>query len=368
MPWTAQQFADRHNHSLSPAEAGHAAHIANAILRGGAPERIAIATANKLAEHHAKRAAGGLIPRYDDGGGVGGLTPGQTSSNPLLTNLVQRYASLPTEKLQELQGMLGGSQQGQVIRGVLQKRLMQPNAGGAIAGAAPGGAGLAPPQAPGSGAGGLSQATPPPIGSPLSPSSASTMQTPVARGGLIPRRAAGGQMGVPLSMADPWWTRREASDDGGFLSGSSPGRADAVKTTAPGGSYVLPADVVAHLGEGNSLAGARVWQEILNSGPMGTPQDRPARGMGLPRAPAPMPTGQAKGGGVQGGDTGRTPVALSDGEIVVQPEHVAWFGGGDHKKGIKVLDHFVQIERAKHIKELQKLPAPVGAKPLKKAA
>jgi hypothetical protein len=311
-------------------------------------------------KHHA---FGGLA-RRDDGGGVGGVTPGQTSTNPLLTNLVQRYQSLPTEKLQELQGMLGGSQQGQVIRSVLQRRLTQPNAGGQISGAAPGSGGLAPPQAPSTG--GLSQAGAPAISSGLTPSSAATMQTPVARGGLIPRRDVGGSMGVPLSMADPWWTRREASDDGGFLSGSTPGRADAVKTTAPGGSYVLPADVVAHLGEGNSLAGARVWQEILNSGPMGTPQNRPARGMGMPRPPAPM-RDQAKGGGVQGGGE-RTPVALSDGEIVVQPEHVAWFGGGDHKKGIKVLDHFVQNERAKHIAALKKLPPPVGAKKVKKAA
>jgi hypothetical protein len=366
MPWTPQQFADRHNHSLSPAEAVHASHIANAILRGGASERIAIATANKLAEHHAKRAAGGLIPRYDAGGGVGGLTPPQTSGNPLLTNAVQRYQGLPTEKLQELQGMLGGTQQGQVIRSVLQRRLMQPNAGGAVAGQQPGAGGLAPPQTPGSGV--APQAALPASGGGLGPSSASTMQTPIsqARGGLIPHRAAGGGMGVSPSMMDPWWTRREASDDGGFLSGSTPGRADAVKTTAPGGSYVLPADVVAHLGEGNSLAGARVWQEILNSGPMGTPQDRPARGMGMPRPPAPMPTGQAKGGGVQGG-SGRTPVALSDGEVVVSPEHVAWFGKGDHKRGIKVLDAFVQKQREDHISTLKKLPGPVGSKPLKKA-
>lgn len=53
MPWTAGEFASRHNHSLNKAGASHASRMANAILRSGGSERVAIATANKYANRHA---------------------------------------------------------------------------------------------------------------------------------------------------------------------------------------------------------------------------------------------------------------------------------------------------------------------------
>lgn len=49
MPWTGKEFATKHNHKLKGAAASKAADQANAILRSGASERIAIATANKYA-------------------------------------------------------------------------------------------------------------------------------------------------------------------------------------------------------------------------------------------------------------------------------------------------------------------------------
>jgi uncharacterized protein YdaT len=47
MPWDAKSFKARHNKKLSPAAAGKAASMANAMLRSGVPEGEAIATANK---------------------------------------------------------------------------------------------------------------------------------------------------------------------------------------------------------------------------------------------------------------------------------------------------------------------------------
>jgi uncharacterized protein YdaT len=47
MPWDAESFRSRHNQKLSPEAAGHAAKMANAMLKRGVSERIAIATANK---------------------------------------------------------------------------------------------------------------------------------------------------------------------------------------------------------------------------------------------------------------------------------------------------------------------------------
>jgi uncharacterized protein YdaT len=55
MPWSPGEFASRHNHSLNKAGASHAASQANAILRSGGSERIAIATANKYANRHASK-------------------------------------------------------------------------------------------------------------------------------------------------------------------------------------------------------------------------------------------------------------------------------------------------------------------------
>jgi hypothetical protein len=50
MPWkSGQQFASRHNKKLKGPAAAHAARQANAMLRAGAPEGVAIATANKFA-------------------------------------------------------------------------------------------------------------------------------------------------------------------------------------------------------------------------------------------------------------------------------------------------------------------------------
>ena len=47
MPWTGKQFGSRHNHSASPTQAASGARQANAMLKSGVPEGIAIATANK---------------------------------------------------------------------------------------------------------------------------------------------------------------------------------------------------------------------------------------------------------------------------------------------------------------------------------
>lgn len=52
MAWTPQSFKDKHNHSLNQPQAKKAASMADAILRSGAPEGIAIATANKYADKH----------------------------------------------------------------------------------------------------------------------------------------------------------------------------------------------------------------------------------------------------------------------------------------------------------------------------
>lgn len=337
MPWTGQSFAQRHNHQLSPEEAGHASRIANAILRGGAPERIAIATANKLSEHHKRMSGGGILHRD-----IGGVMPSSQNQNPMTQGMIQRYASMSPEQLAQLASMMGNTPQGQVIQKLLQqKRVMGAQQ---------------QQQAP-------AQQAPGAPGAPVA----------AARGGILHRDIGG----MAPSMETPWWTKAEArgetSGGSGFLAGSTPGRADALKTTAPAGSYVLPADVVAGLGQGNSLAGARATQEMLSTGPHGMPLPRGGGRSTMPRPPPEYREGQGeanggyvassglklyRAGGVSG-PGGDTPVLLSHGEYVVAPEDVQRFGTGDHKKGIEWFDKFVVEQRRKQIEKLKKLPGPV---------
>lgn len=56
MPWKPDEFRRKHNKSLTPAQAKHAAAQANAIIRSGGDEGVAIATANKYAKRHPAKA------------------------------------------------------------------------------------------------------------------------------------------------------------------------------------------------------------------------------------------------------------------------------------------------------------------------
>lgn len=332
MPWTGEQFGSRHNHDLTHPEAAHAARIANAVLRRSGDEGMSIAVANRYFQH---RDSGGIVDPTSSS--IGGVAPSPQAMNPLMQGMVQRYASLPVEKLQELAGMMGGSPQGQIVQRLLAQKRMMPQANQPQ-----------PAQA---------QATPPQM---AQPQTAPPGQ--YRRGGSMPHRAPGGGMMSP-SEGSPWWARQEqgAETTGvgatGFLHGSTPGRADQILTTAPAGSHVIPADVVAGLGEGNSLAGARVMDQIIRSGPGGIPMPRGGARPNLPRPPAAFHQSR-------GGETPRdqTPVALSHGEFIVPPEHVERWGNGDAKVGHKIFDHFIMEMRKKIVSQIKKLPAPVGMK------
>lgn len=59
MPWDARSFASKHNKKLiaKPGKAASAARQANAMLKAGVPEGVAIATANKRASKPMVKAA-----------------------------------------------------------------------------------------------------------------------------------------------------------------------------------------------------------------------------------------------------------------------------------------------------------------------
>ena len=54
MPWTPEQFRTRHAKNLTPSQAKKASAMANAMLKGGADEGMAIATAIKRSKRSRK--------------------------------------------------------------------------------------------------------------------------------------------------------------------------------------------------------------------------------------------------------------------------------------------------------------------------
>jgi hypothetical protein len=116
-----------------------------------------------------------------------------------------------------------------------------------------------------------------------------------------------------------------------------PGRTDRLPIHVHSGSYVLPADTVSALAEGNSEAGFVVVQKMIEDAMRRTP-----------------PTEDEA-------EEPRSKVAalVAGGEYVLSPDEVRAFGDGDLDAGHKELDDFVKSVRERHIKTLRKLPPPV---------
>lgn len=113
--------------------------------------------------------------------------------------------------------------------------------------------------------------------------------------------------------------------DFGLIRISEPGRTDTRNVSLPNGAYVIPADIVSALGEGNTLAGAAVLDSLF-----------PTR----------------TGGGTP------VPIIIAGGEYVVSPGDCRRIGGGNVKHGHSTLDKFVLDVRKQTINELKKLPGP----------
>ena len=290
------------------------------------------------------------------GGGI--VPPGSGSAvNPLTGGMMQRYASMPTETLQEMAARGGNSQQGQMAQRMLQQRLLMPNAQQPMPSAAP-----MPQAAP--------VASTAPAGGNTAQPSTGIQQTPQAtsagvtmppttnamkRGGGIAKQHFD-LGGVPAGEQTPWYTRREASDSG-LIHAYSPGRTDTLNMEPLAGSYIFPADVISGLGEGNTLAGASAMDRMLSSGPHGIPMPRGEHGRGPPAPPrAPSIQYESAGGAPEG--QGRVPIVAAGGEYKVSPQQVAAIGGGDLKRGHDILDRFVLEIRQRTIKDMKKLPPP----------
>jgi hypothetical protein len=185
----------------------------------------------------------------------------------------------------------------------------------------------------------------------------------------------------------------------GLIRSSGSGRTDTLPLNVPSGAYVLPADIVSGLGQGNTIAGAKILDRVFSgmpyhaaNAPYGSRMPSATRGPGVPGAPerysgqqrsssggAPpsnpgpaVPPPASPGGygskphmatgGIHGGlppnKHQRVPIIAAGGEYVVHPEDVRFIGGGDMKKGFNWLDNFVKDVRERTRKTLGRLPGP----------
>lgn len=129
----------------------------------------------------------------------------------------------------------------------------------------------------------------------------------------------------------------------GPIHSSVAGRTDHLPMHVASGSYVIPADIISAMGEGNSMAGFKIAKDIFHV-------EGRAGAAGLPYGVSGLPYSRATGGAV--------PIVAAGGEYVVPPEDVIHIGGGSMDDGHKILDAFVKKMRQKAIKTLQKLPGP----------
>lgn len=161
----------------------------------------------------------------------------------------------------------------------------------------------------------------------------------------------------------------------GMIRSVVPGRTDKIPMKVPGGSYILPADIVSGLGQGNSMAGAQALNKMFKMGPYGAA----THGLSTPKVNVGRPMAQksalsirqrfAEGGEMEAeapqpeatNDDG-TPIIVAGGEYTLSPEVVRQLGNGDLKQGHDILDQLVLSIRKQTINEMRKLKGPKGAK------
>lgn len=124
------------------------------------------------------------------------------------------------------------------------------------------------------------------------------------------------------------------------------GRTDHLNIHVPSGAYVIPADIISAMGEGNTMAGFKVANTIFTRVPgmRGTPGA--SAELGIPM--------KAEGGPIDP----PVPIVAAGGEYVIAPEDVVSIGEGNLDEGHKILDSFVKKMRAKTVETLKKLPGP----------
>jgi hypothetical protein len=179
------------------------------------------------------------------------------------------------------------------------------------------------------------------------------------------KKASGGAL-----TSKPWYVRQAARQPVmphaphiGPIHSSVPGRTDKLPMNVKSGSYVIPADIVSGLGEGNSSAGHKILHQMFMSAPYGADIAKMPSTAKMPKGMKMMMPKFAKGG-ISGfpseadRDAHHVPIIAAGGEFVIPPDVVREIGKGDMEAGHRKLDEFVVKHRQKLIKTLKKLPGP----------
>ena len=187
------------------------------------------------------------------------------------------------------------------------------------------------------------------------------------KGGQVNKRALGGietasQMGDMAGRTRMMASGIDRIHPSGLVMSPVAGRSDHIPMGLGSNSYVIPADVISGIGQGNTIAGGHAFDAMLHKGPYGMKLPIPKISGTLPK-PNAMPRVVAPHLYTRGGRTkGTVPTIVAGGERIVSPEEVARLSGGDYKKGHEMLDRWVLEARKHALKVTKKLPGPVGAK------
>ena len=180
-----------------------------------------------------------------------------------------------------------------------------------------------------------------------------------------------GDGGGPMGMASGGFADK-GSPAGkvhhGAIRSSVAGRTDHLPIHVPSGAYVIPADIISGMGEGNTDAGFKVAKSIFSQPMYGAGAKAPAYGAApTPYAENPnmayeqkldAPYGMDMPAKAAGGEADAAPIVAAGGEYVIHPEDVRRLGGGDLDAGHRELDRFVKMYRKHLIDTLKKLPGP----------
>ena len=183
---------------------------------------------------------------------------------------------------------------------------------------------------------------------------------------LVDMGLSGDKAGGRINHAHKIAREKATPCHSGIINMAVGGRTDHIPMNVLEGSYVLPADIVSGLGEGNTLAGGKILDNMFTMGPMNTKMPNFRASPRVPADISPKPEikfGQAPKYQAAGGrsvSTGSKPVPIiaAGGEYVIHPDVIAKMGQGDMDKGHAYFDNFVKFVRNHTAKTLQKLPGP----------
>ena len=303
------------------------------LVHSGKPQKQAIAIALDVARRSNKAVGGELTPVVDP----------TVYNAQLLSTLSGKPAAAGDGKSEKAPD--GEAQAGTTASPIMQKMAadLGGGGGGGNGGGGDGSAGGLGDSAPGASSENAGSGGPSAAGSPAG-DGGGTMGSGLAEGGAAPFFGGGAGTTTKVHV--------------GPIHSPVAGRTDHLPMHVPSGSYVIPADIISAMGEGNTMAGFKVANTIFSRipGMTGAPgmQAIPTKGstpgmdaeLGIP--------GKAKGGTIEDA----VPIVAAGGEYVIAPGDVRRIGEGDLDRGHQELDLFVKAMRAKTIKTLQKLPGP----------